>query len=144
MSDYQIDLSKQMEKKNEIAEVISLTIFHPVLSRVYEKHSIKSYLGEFCMLLDKPTKEGVERIKLSSSLIYWDIIFVLIDNRLEIFADDIEKVNKFSLRDARDMPDLKRNVFLLNFAAANFYCFSHINFIVSKPRNKSLSILAII
>ena len=144
MSDYQIDLLKHREKKNEIAEVVSLTIFHPVLSRVYEKHSIVDYLGEFCMLLDKPTREGVERIKLSSSLIYWDIIFVLIDNRLEVFADDVEKVNEMSRRDPQEMENLKRNVFLLNFAAANFYSFSHINFVFPEPRNRLLSILTIV
>ena len=139
-----IVLSKDDKRKNEIAEVISLTIYHPVLSKVYEKNSIVSYLGEFCLLLDKPSKEATERIKLMSSLIYWDILFILIDNGLEVYADNVEKVNELSSSDIRDLNGIKKDVFLLNFAAANFYSFSHLRFVFPKQKNKTLTIMRIV
>ena len=144
MENNQIDLLKNKEGKNKVAEVISLSAFHPVLERIYRENSIMRYLSEFCIFLDSPTIERMERIKLSSALIYWDIIFILMDNRLEIFADDIDRVNEMSKEDARGMEDLKRNSFLLNFVAANFYSFSHIEVISQQPQKSDLSILAIL
>lgn len=138
------DLLKNKEGKNRVAEVISSTAFHPVLERIYKENSIMRYLSEFCVFLDNPTIERMEGVKLSSALIYWDIVFILIDNRLEVFADDINRVNEMSKKDARGMDDLKRNSFLLNFAAANFYSFSHIEVISQQPQKSDLSILAIL
>jgi len=136
-------LSKDESRKNEIAEIISLTIYHPILFEVYEKNSIVSYLGEFCLLLDKPTKEATERIKLISSLIYWDILFILIDNGLEVYADNVQKVNELSSSDIRELNGIKKDVFLLNFAAANFYSFSHLKFVTPTPKNKFLTAIRI-
>ena len=142
MDNYQIDLSKYKEEKKGITEVICSTMHHPTLARIYNKNSIANYLGEFCMMLDRPSFERVERVKLSSSLIYWDILFVLIDNSLEIFADDIDMVNEMSKSDIREMSNVDKNIFLLNFAAANFYSFSHIK--AEREESQTVMMLSIV
>ena len=87
-------------------------------------------------LKDNPTEEDAERVKLISSLIYWDIIFALIDSKLEIYADSREIVEEKSSQNREGMSIQEKDEFILNFAAANFYAFSHISFFkVSPPQN---------
>jgi len=143
MGGQEADLLKKEKEKNEITEFISATIYHPVLEKIYEKNLVVTFLGEMCAFIDEPKLEDGERIRVTAGLIYWDIVFYLIENRFDVFADNQEILKEKLLSDHYQKTELQRNVLLLNSAAAYFYSILNMRYVYEHEKNESmLTVLA--
>lgn len=120
-----IDLSKKELLVNRLANTIQHTVSIDIFEKIYYKNEVFSFLGRVDMFFEDPSREELRFIKMEASLIYWDLVFYMMECGMDVYADDHGLMEDFiSETSSRDKSPEKQIEFVFNQVANIFYFFA--------------------